>query len=481
MSQRGALMMPGMRLHTTGTMKTKNVGFATPSKLLLTIVVALKFTAAIAGNPKLLEEAQKQLAAGNAKQAFAMLQAQQERFAGEEDFDYWLGVAALDSGKIDDAIIAFERVLAVNPMNAAAQLDLARAYFTAGSFDLAEGTFLKLKASNPPPAAQLVIDKYLATISDRRTQARKKLFAWGETSLGYDSNLTGVPKDFTSAVASAFNLLGINATGNSIKRKAPYIAGALGADYYHPLSAEWTALIGGEARARAYRHEAEFNSYAGDLRAGAYWTRGQNQLRFIATGNRFKQDGDAPGDPKPTNDRRALSAGGEYRYALSERQQISFGLSAYQTRFPTNAVEDFNSSVVSAGWLRSFDVKGAPLLQLSGFFSRDQAVNKLADGITDKSKRVGGLRSFVQVSLSEKFSLFNSLGYTLRNDRDAYARATQVQFGRDKLADATFGFNWRFQPACSVRAQWFFSRNSSNIAIYEYSRHEISSNVRCDF
>ena len=52
-------------------------------------------------------------AAGNPKQAFQELSAVQSRLSGMPEFDYLLGVSALDSGRIDDAIIAFERVLAI--------------------------------------------------------------------------------------------------------------------------------------------------------------------------------------------------------------------------------------------------------------------------------------------------------------------------------------------------------------------------------
>jgi len=52
--------------------------------------------------------------------------------------NYLLGVSALDSGRTDEAVIAFERVLAVMPNHAGAQMDLARAYYATGSFDLAE-------------------------------------------------------------------------------------------------------------------------------------------------------------------------------------------------------------------------------------------------------------------------------------------------------------------------------------------------------
>jgi tetratricopeptide (TPR) repeat protein len=432
-------------------------------------------------DPAVIEAAQKQMQAGNPKQAYMILAAEQNRLAGNVDFDYLLGVASLDSGKIDEAIIAFERVLAVNPRHAGAQLDLARAYYDAGSLDLAEGTFKQLRESNPPPAALNAIDRYLEAIAEKRKQKRKAFYAWGEASLGYDSNLTGVPKDFTSAVASAFNLQGINPTGNSISRKAPFIGAALGADYYHPLDDSWSLFTGGEVRGRAYRHESPFKSVSVDGRLGALWTGGVHQFRVTATGNRFDQEGDAPGTPKPTNDRRSASVGGDYRYSISDREQLNLGLIGAQTRFPMSKEEDFNSTIATVAWLRAFEAKSAPILQLSTFLSRDQAVRKLPDGVTDKSKRVAGVRSYYQVSLNDKVSIFNGLGYTLRIDRDSFARATEVEHGRDKMADVSIGLNWRFQPSCTMRTQWFYSQNKSNIAIYEYSRHEVSSNIRCDF
>ncbi len=431
--------------------------------------------------PDVLSRAQRELAAGNPKQAYMMLIAEQDKFGGDVEFDCLLGVAALDSGKVDDAIIAFERVLAKNPKNAGAQLDLGRAYFTAGSFDLAEATFLVLRRSNPPPNAMLAINRYLDAINARKKKSARSITAWGETSLGYDTNLTGVPNDFSAAVASSFNLIGIDPTGNSIKRKAPYLGAAIGADVEQPLGRNWSALLTGELRGRAYRKESDFNSLFGELRGGAGWTGGDHQLRLLVGGSYFSQKAQAPGEPKPTNDRRGASVSADYRLALSQNQQINVGLTGAQTRFPKNDIEDINSIVISGGWAKTFEGRGAPIVQLSGFFGNDKAERKLADDTADKSKRVGGLRAFAQYSLTEKLALFNSTGYTLRNDQSAFARATEVEFGRDKLFDTTLGVNWRFKPSCTMRAQWFFSKNQSNIAIYDYTRSEISSNIRCNF
>jgi len=432
-------------------------------------------------NPKLYEEAKQLIAAANPKQAYMLLIAQQDKLLGKVEFDYLLGVAALESGKLDEAIIAFERVLAVQPNNAGAQLDLARAYFNTGSLDLSEGTFRKLKALNPPSSALVAIDKYLAAIAERRLAARRMVSVWGEMALGYDSNLTGVPNDFTTAIQQAFNLIGVQPTGNSIKRKAPYVGTGLGADLIFPISESWNGYVGGDIRGRGYRRESEFNSAAAELRASAIWEGGKHSFRLNSSFNAFSQKGDAPGEPKPTNDRRSAVGGGEYRVALTARTHFSVGALAAQTRFPKNNIEDFNAAIASVSLLSTFAGKRAPVAQMTAFGSRDKAVRKLADGVTDKSKQVTGLRGYGQFNVTEKLSAFSSLGYSQRRDDSAFARATTVEFGRDKLADLTMGANWRFQPSCNMRAQWFASRNNSNISIYDYTRHEVSSTIRCEF
>ena len=459
------------------TLRTWRPRFSVP----LAMMCVATCSAFAAGDPKVLADAQKLLADSNPKQAFALLVREQSQFGDSREFDYLLGVAALDSGKIDDAIIAFERVLAANPKNAGALMDLGRTYFLAGSIDLAEATFVQLKQSNPPPAAQASIERYLQAIAQKRGQGKRALYGYGEMSLGYDSNITGVPRDFTAAVVSAFNIPGVEPTGNSIKRKAAYLAVAAGVDYIHPLTTRWAAVLGAEARGRAYRNESNFNSLNGEGRAGFAWNDGLHGLKLSGGYSQFKQDGEAPGEPRPTNDRKTTSAGADYRYTLTGQQQLNLGVSGSRVRFPKNDLEDVNAIAVSAGWLRSFAGNGAPVLQISGYFSRDEAVRKLADGVSDKSKRVGGLRSYYQYSLTEKLSLFNGLGFTVRRDQRAFSRATEIEFGRDRLADVTLGVNWRFQPTCAMRAQWFGSRNDSNIAIYDYTRGEVSSNIRCDF
>src|SRR5947209_3367848 len=159
-------------------------------------VAALAIAALPAGAQQAeLDRARDLIAGGNAKQAFELLAPLQDRRSGMPEFDYLLGVAALDSGRLEEAIIAFERVLALMPNHAGAEMDLARAYYAAGSFDLAEAAFVKLRLRNPPPAAQEAINRYLDAIQARRRQTQPGWTMFGELGLGWDSNITGVPQN----------------------------------------------------------------------------------------------------------------------------------------------------------------------------------------------------------------------------------------------------------------------------------------------
>ncbi|MCM2327678.1 MAG: tetratricopeptide repeat protein [Lysobacter sp.] len=450
----------------------------------MTSLVALALAGGAAfpalANPEALERARQLLNQSNPKQAYMELIKLESQLAGNVDYDYLLGVAALDSGKLDDAIIAFERVLAVRPNHAGAQMDLARAYFMMGSYDLAEASFKQLAESNPPPIAQQTINRYLEAIKARKRQTTAGWSGYAELGIGYDDNITGVPTDFGAAAQQSFGIVGIEATGNSIKRKAAFGNAAGAMEYSHPIAQGWGVFGGAEVRGRGYDGESDFNSVSGDARFGTALNDGPTQWRALAGYMAFNQEGAADTDPKITNDRRSAYALGEWKHMLDQKTQVGLGLQYSQVRFPTNAVEDFNQIFLSGSWLRSFESKGVPLLFVSAFVSDDDAVNKLPDGVTDKSKNLAGLRGYLQYSLTTKLNTFGALGFVLRRDKDDFARSTTVAEGEDRFGEFVLGLNWEFRKTCAVRAQWSYTRNASNIDLYDFKRNEVSTAVRCE-
>ena len=83
------------------------------------------------------------------------------------------------------------------------------------------------RTRNPPPAAQQAIDRYLDAIAARKRQTHAAgWIGFGELALGYDSNITGVPRELRRGGASSRSTSSASsATGNAIKRSAGYVAG----------------------------------------------------------------------------------------------------------------------------------------------------------------------------------------------------------------------------------------------------------------
>src|SRR5882724_1210156 len=92
-------------------------------------VFSFAFCAFSALADALTDRAKRLLAQKQPKQAYDLLLPQEAARAGDPEFDYLLGVAALDSGELERAVFALERVLAVQPDNHVARAEIARAYY----------------------------------------------------------------------------------------------------------------------------------------------------------------------------------------------------------------------------------------------------------------------------------------------------------------------------------------------------------------
>jgi len=129
-----------------------------------TVETNAKHEAGIAARQQPMADAEALMKAGKPSDAYTLLEPLELERSGEIGFDYLLGIAALDSGKPDKAIIAFKRILAANPDIAGARLDMARAYYQLGDLPQAQAEFQAVAAQDPPEAVKATIQKFLGAI-----------------------------------------------------------------------------------------------------------------------------------------------------------------------------------------------------------------------------------------------------------------------------------------------------------------------------
>ena len=445
------------------------------------LCLALSSLAQAAENSVDLQQAQTLLNAGQAAAAYALLQPHEFSEAGNPDYDYLLGVSALDSGEYNAATLAFERVLAVNPNHAGARMDMARAYFALNDLERASVQFKTVLELNPPENAKQVAAGYLTRIEQQMKARHPSFTAYIEGALGYDTNLTNVTHDFTNAVSQSYGLSGLLPTGNSIPREDAYVGLNAGLLYTLPQDqdpdANW--FFGLDSKQKEYFTEHDFRSTSLSGQAGYSLKRDQNTNRAVLNLQHFAQEGNAATTPRTSLDNNVYGITGSWQHLLDDRTQVSLFGQFNIARYADLPLNDTNTTTVGAALTRSLALPYQPIVFASVFHSAESARNKLPNG-ADFSRDVVGLRFAGQLSFDAKLEAFASAGYQLRDDINIGARQSNV-FGKDQLADLTFGLRWKLDSEWSVRPQITYIRNDSNIALYKSNRTDYSITLRKDF
>ena len=218
----------------------------------------------------LLNTARRLVLDNQMEQAYQLLQSHELELAGNPDFDYLLGTAALDSGREDLAIFALERVVEQRPAFAGARLELARAYFATGNNESARYHFDYLQGQNPPPNVQQAITSYLRAI-DRVAAAYKPIhlphFAAG---FGWDSN--------ANASTAVEQFLGFVLDGQNVETDSAYYFASFGDYYSRPLSRGVKLLLNGSIGQRNYPDASFVDSTDVGAKSAIEWSFGDTRI-----------------------------------------------------------------------------------------------------------------------------------------------------------------------------------------------------------
>jgi tetratricopeptide (TPR) repeat protein len=435
--------------------------------LVLSMLVPVGLAQAQAQAPADLPRAETLIRSGRADEAWKLLSPHEFVQAGREDFDYLLGVAALDSGRADRATLIFERVLTVNPNHAAARLDMARAYFALGDFARARAEFESVLRFDPPKAARETIERYLAAIDERGREGKTRLAGYVEATLGSDSNVGS-----STAQGSVFvPLFGVDfaLAPSSIKARDDYLSVGAGAELLYDLGSGLKLVAGADFKQRSNFSLDALDSRYVDLRAGLQKDFGKDTLRVALGANRYDLD--------LASYRRIGSLNAEWRHHADELTQYSVFAQQSAIRYIRQETQTNSADQTLAGFggVRALDAGGQYIGFASVFGGEEKAVQGRADG----DKRFLGARAGLQKVLRQDADLFASL--TLQDGRYQQENVLFVGRRREAQYDLSLGVNWRIDADWSLRPQVTYTRVDSNFSLYDYDRYETSITLRRDF
>ena len=171
----------------------------------LILTVLLSAFSLLAQADETLDQAAELIKQKNFKPAYELLEPFESERAGEIDYDYLLGVAAIESGQVSRGIFALERVLAQQPNHLSARAMIAKGYFRGGEAENARAEFQNILGQSDDPQLKKLIEDNMSAV-DKATGQATTFAAFIDGGWGFDSNInsaTEVMQRFTSNLAFA--------------------------------------------------------------------------------------------------------------------------------------------------------------------------------------------------------------------------------------------------------------------------------------
>lgn len=403
--------------------------------------------------------------AGRFAEAHQLLAPHEDRLAGDLKFDYLLARSALEIGQPSKASFIYERILAVQPNFLGVRLEMGRAYFALGDYARAKLEFeTVLRFENLPPDLRQQAQIYASAAEQQLAGKRTVFFTYLEYGYGYDSNPQSATRISVITLAGGGTL---TLPQTALAQGDHYQGLTVGGELVHALTNSLTVFIGGDARGRWHR-DLEVADYSTiDGRLGIGYNSGAHNMRLALIGGRFRLD---------DVDTRDNSGGTlDYRYLATKQDQISLGFSGSRNKFLPAAlrINDYDLYQGTIGWLHAY-ADGRSAAGLTLLFGKER----------ETAGRVDGDKPFVGLRLSLQRSFGGTVGAFLQaGAQSGEYELVNPLFGakRDEtLYDVSAGASWVFAKGWSLRPQVVYTKNKSNLPLFEYDRTDVSLNLRWD-
>jgi hypothetical protein len=398
---------------------------------------------------------------------------------GEPEFDFFFGIAALETDHPAEAVLALERYTLRFPDNASARFHLGRAYFAASEDDAAKREFLALQASQKGDILE-GSSRYLAAIAARSAERKPQWGMFLEAGAGYDTNITTGIDSGSQPVVPGFGTLPVQpdlstgvAAADSFAFLGFGVQGTVPIDPYLRLIGSMNA----DVRAMAHSENAMFSQRGIRADGGLQFEAGANRYRAVVGYSQAWLDG-ARYVATP-------SLVGEVAHQVGDTQQIalnvqlarptytdgcSYFLRDRDTSCVDNQASGRDADVVGLGLGWSYQGTGAwsPLVSLGLSAAKER---NLRDNPA-LSRRIDGARANVSVTMSANWTLGMGFNWQRSLYAEKYPVADTERNDRQTSIDASLAY--RISDAWLLRAEAASSRQDSNIGLYAYRRDVVS-------
>ena len=435
------------------------------------IFILLASASLAASADALLEQARAHINDGNPELAWKLLAPQNAERAGEVEYDYLLGIAALDTGRRTEAVFALERVLAVDPDHAEARAEIARAYFELNELERAKAQFNQvLQDDTVPAAARAEIARFLDAIEAIETDKQTAWNFYVALAVGNDDNVNTGPSSETVAVP-LFGGAIVTLDESALPEESIFTTTRFRANLTHRLRPNTQLLAGlGLALRRNSESDAErFDNDSVNFNVGVRWLRSEfSHFTLSLQGQDFELDGDAYRD--------VYGVLAQWRHRLQSNREVSVYGKLSEIEYDEQPARDADRQLVGGGLSQFFPGKRNPLLYVGLYIGEEETQD-------DSAPYLGydfvGLRFGGQIKVGDRSIAFASFSWENRE----YAEDDPFFLDSRDDDNLSAGLGMRFKP----RRQWTispelrYSENDSNFELNDNDKTSISVTTRYDF
>ena len=400
---------------------------------------------------------------GGAEQAYQTLAPQTASRAGDPQFDYALAIAAIDSGRYGEAIIALQRVLAVQPDNAAARAELARAYAMSGDIDTAREEFATVV--DDPSLPDPVRNRFTGFVRqfDREISGGgSNVSGFLDARAGHDSNINAAT-DLTQVTIPLFSFLGPGNLGPNARATddefAEITAGLSGVTSIGRQDRLFGSVLG------SWRENFDTSAFDQASLTGtagyAHSFANRDVISLSAQAQHFRLDGDGY--------RNSYGVIGQYTKVLSNTRAITVSAQYNRLDFDGQPNLDADRVALAVGLVTK---NLSATLQGGKEETRRQAGDNFSNWFANAS--IGA-----EVPVSQRVAIVAGAAFDLRR-YDAPDALFLVERADERL-DLQGGLKVRLTGNFFFQPRATYTRNWSNIALYDYDRWTVSGGLRLEF
>lgn len=423
--------------------------------------------------------------AGQAQQAYDLALVDLEEGEGDPQFDFYLGVAAIDSGHINEGVFALERVLLVQPGHLRARLELARGYFLLREDSRAQQEFKAVLEQKPSENVRANVRRFMDAIRLREGQYRPTSSAFVEAGFGHDTNVSSS----TEGDVVLFNFL----TGSFSEESDQFIYARGGASYNKPFSPGRSFFSNVDVQSRHNLHDDEFDtSYINGV-AGLSMLQGADRYRVSLQGQKYHVGESNLNDFLFSDEdtfRQMVAVNGEWQRTLSRVTQVSLFGQVANLKYPGADIR--NSMLYTAGagathvvsnneaWVKRYKpvIFGSAWVGMEHSDDRSDAAQSLADrefaGVRGGMRVIPMAKLSVDASVTYQWAEYNKASTVIFNSSGAVTREDQFYL-------LSLGAKYLLTDAIVLGGELSYTYNDSTLGLNDFDRTQTRGYVRYNF